>query len=464
MNLGRQHPLANVDWISVMVYLVLVIFGWMNIYSAAVVDGHSNPMDMSQEYGKQFLFILISTFLGFIVLYMEGEFINKFAVFIYAFFILLLLLVLVIGTKVKGNQAWIQIGGFALQPAEFAKIGVGLLLAKYISNTKAKLNNWKTRSVAALIIGLPAVLILAQPDVGTLLTFVAFILAMYREGLSGNILIIGLGAIVFGVLSIITGYNKIQYPFFGEQSGVFILMTIVFIVGMVFLFLVKNFVVPRNRKRLYLITIISTVAVIGFSFSVNMLVDTVLEKHHKTRIYVTLGLEEKDEDRENIQLDAETAEAANVIKTKKDDPGYNARMAKIAVGNGGLIGQGFMKGPMTKNKYVPERWTDFIFSVVSEEWGFMGSSILLGLFVFMIIRIINMAERQRSQFSRVYGYCVASIFFIHVLINIGMVIGLAPIIGIPLPFLSYGGSSLIGFTLLLFIFLRLDAERLSVFR
>jgi rod shape determining protein RodA len=465
MSTGRQHPLANIDWLSVIVYGVLVLFGWMNIYSAAVVESNPSPFDFSQEYGKQFLFIMISSFLGLMVLYMEGEFFNKFAIFIYGFFILLLLLVLAIGTTVNGAKAWIQIGGFALQPAEFAKIGVGLMLAKYISNTKAKFNNWKTRSIAALIIGLPAALILAQPDVGSLLTFVAFILALYREGLSGNVLIIGLGAIVFGVLSIITGFSKIDYPYFGIQSGVFILMIIVFFVGSIFMFLVRNFVVPRNRKKLYLITILSTVAAIAFSFSVNFLVDSVLAKHQKTRIYVTLGLEEKDEEREDMLTDAETADAAVVIpKAKKDDPGYNARMAKIAVGNGGFIGQGFRKGPMTKNKYVPERWTDFIFSVISEEWGFIGSLSVISLFVFLIIRIINLAERQRSQFSRVYGYCVASIFFLHLLINVGMVIGLAPIIGIPLPFMSYGGSSLIGFTLLLFIFLRLDAERLSVFR
>jgi rod shape determining protein RodA len=466
MSKGRQHPLANVDWLSVILYGVMVIFGWMNIYSAAVVDAHPSPFDLSQEYGKQFLFIVISGFLGFLVLYMEGEFFNKFAVFIYGFFILLLLLVLAVGTTVNGAKAWIQIGGFALQPAEFAKIGVGLMLAKYISNTKAKFNNWKTRTIAAIIVGIPAALILLQPDVGSLLTFVAFILALYREGLSGNVLIIGLGAIVFGVLSVITGFSKINYPFAGEQSGVFILMFIVLVIGTIFMFLIRNFVVPRNRKRMMLITAASTIAAIGFSFSVNFLIDSVLAPHQKTRIYVTLGLEEKDEDRESMLSDAETAEAAEVVvpKNKKDDPGYNARMAKIAVGNGGFFGQGFRKGPMTKNKYVPERWTDFIFSVISEEWGFVGSVSVVGLFVFLIVRIINMAERQRSQFSRVYGYCVASIFFMHLLINVGMVIGLAPIIGIPLPFMSYGGSSLIGFTLLLFIFLRLDAERLSVFR
>jgi len=321
---------------------------------------------------------------------------NKFAIFIYGTFILLLGLVLIIGTTVNGAKAWIQLGGFALQPAEFAKIGVGLMLAKYISNTKTRFNNWKPRFVAGLIIGLPAILILLQPDVGSLLTFVAFILALYREGLSGNILIIGLGAVVFGVLSIITGFNRIQYPYFGEQSGVFVLMTIVFVIGTIFMFLIRNFVVPRNRRKLYLITFLSTAAAIGFSYSVNFLVDGVLQKHQKTRIYVTLGLEEKEEDREAMLSDAESADAAAVTTKKKDDPGYNARMAKIAVGNGGLIGQGYMKGPMTKNKYVPERWTDFIFSVISEEWGFFGSFAVVALFVFLIVRIINMAERQRT--------------------------------------------------------------------
>lgn len=463
MSTTRQHPLANVDWLTVLLYFALVIFGWMNIYSAAVVDGHPNPMDFSQEYGKQFLFIVISSVIALLVLYMEGDFFNKFAPYIYGFFIILLILVLIIGTKVKGARAWIQFGGFALQPAEFAKIGIGLMLAKYITNTKAKLSNWKPRLISAAIMGVPAILILAQPDVGSLLTFVAFVFPLYREGLSGNILIIGLGAIVFGVLSIIAGFGTMNYPIFGEQSGVFILIIIVFIIGLLFVWLIRNFVVPRNRKRLYWITITSTVAAMAFSYSVNFMVDSVLAKHQKTRIYVTLGLEEKADERAALDNNAEDADSATV-KRKDDDPGYNARMAKIAVGNGGLWGKGFMQGPMTKNKYVPERWTDFIFSVVSEEWGFFGSIALIALYVFLIIRIINNSERQRSQFSRIYGYCVASIFFMHLLINIGMVIGLAPIIGIPLPFMSYGGSSLIGFTLLLFIFLRLDAERLSVFR
>jgi len=329
MSAPRQHPLANVDWLTVIVYGIMVLFGWMNIYSAAVVDANPSPFDISQEYGKQFMFIVISSFLAFLVLYMEGEFFNKFAIVIYGVFILLLALVLVVGTTVNGAKAWIQIGGFALQPAEFAKIGVGLMLAKYISNTKTRFNSWMPRLMAGLIIGLPAILILLQPDVGSLLTFVAFILALYREGLSGNILIIGLGAIVFGVLSIITGFNRIDYPYFGVQSGVYILMSIVFVIGVIFMFLIRNFVVPRNRRKLFLITFLSTVAAIGFSYSVNFLVDGVLQKHQKTRIYVTLGLEEKEEDREAMLSDAETAEAAAVTSKKKDDPATTHEWQKL---------------------------------------------------------------------------------------------------------------------------------------
>jgi rod shape determining protein RodA len=225
------------------------------------------------------------------------------------------------------------------------------------------------------------------------------------------------------------------------QSGVWLLILIVVLLGILSWIYVKNFVVPRNRKTLYWVIAISVVASTAFSYSVSYIVDNVLEQHHKERIYVMLSL-----------------------PVERAGADYNSEMAKITVGSGGWFGKGYLHGPMTQNNYVPEQWTDFIFSAVAEEWGFLGSVVIVGLFIFLIVRIINMAERQRSQFSRVYGYCVASIFFLHLLINVGMVIGLAPIIGIPLPFFSYGGSSLMGFTLLLFIMLRLDAERLSIFR
>lgn len=441
MKNSQSIALGRVDWGTVILYVVLVLFGWMNIYSAAYDSSQPMILDFDKEYGRQAIWILVSFFLALFVLYVEGDFFNKFSPFIYGFFVLLLALVLVIGKEVNGAKAWFGVGAFGIQPSEFSKIGVSLLLAKYISSTGAKFKTWKTRIIAAAIIGLPAGLILLQPDVGSVLTFVAFIFAMYREGLSGNVLIIGLGAIVFGVLSIVSGAGSIDFPFAGEQSGIYLLILIVALLAIGSLIVVKNFIVPRNRKTLYWIIGISATASIMFSFSVSYIVENVLEPHHRERIYVMLSM-----------------------PVEREGAAYNSEMAKITVGSGGFIGKGFLEGPMTQNNYVPEQWTDFIFSAVAEEWGFIGSLVVIGLFVYLIIRIINMAERQRSQFSRVYGYCVASILFFHLMINVGMVIGLAPIIGIPLPFFSYGGSSLMGFTLLLFIFLRLDAERLSAFR
>lgn len=438
---NQSLAFERLDWTTLIIYIALVLFGWMNIYSAAYDPLHPNLFDFSQEYGKQFIWVMVSFFLALMTLYVEGDFFNKLAIFIYGFFVLLLVLVLIIGKEVNGAKAWFGIGDFGIQPSEFSKIGVGLLLAKYISSSGSQFKNWKTRMIAAAIIGLPALLILKQPDVGSVLTFTAFIFAMYREGLSGNVLIIGLGAIVFGVLSIVSGAGRIDFPFAGEQSGIWLLVIIVSIISILAWIYVKNFVVPRNRKTLYWIIAISSVASIAFSLSVSYIVENVLESHHRERIYVMLSM-----------------------PVEREGADYNSEMAKITVGSGGFIGRGYLEGPMTQNNYVPEQWTDFIFSAVAEEWGFVGSLVVIGLFIFLIIRIINMAERQRSQFSRVYGYCVASIFFLHLMINVGMVIGLAPIIGIPLPFFSYGGSSLMGFTLLLFIFLRLDAERLSIFR
>jgi rod shape determining protein RodA len=438
---NQSLAFERLDWTTLIIYIALVLFGWMNIYSAAYDPLHPNLFDFSQEYGKQFIWVLVSFFLALLTLYVEGDFFNKLAIFIYGFFVLLLVLVLIIGKEVNGAKAWFGIGDFGIQPSEFSKIGVGLLLAKYISSSGSQFKNWKTRMMAAAIIGLPALLILKQPDVGSVLTFTAFIFAMYREGLSGNVLIIGLGAIVFGVLSIVSGAGMIDFPFAGEQSGIWLLVVIVSIISILSWVYVRNFVVPRNRKTLYWVIAISSVASIAFSLSVSYIVENVLEGHHRERIYVMLSM-----------------------PVEREGADYNSEMAKITVGSGGFIGRGYLEGPMTQNNYVPEQWTDFIFSAVAEEWGFVGSIVVIGLFIFLIIRIINMAERQRSQFSRVYGYCVASIFFLHLLINVGMVIGLAPIIGIPLPFFSYGGSSLMGFTLLLFIFLRLDAERLSIFR
>lgn len=439
--INPHSGIGNVDRITVVIYVFLVLFGWLTIYSTAFKPQYPSIFDFSAEYGKQFTWVLASFGLSLFILYIEGTFFTKFAFVIYAFFTMLLVLVLLVGKEVNGAKAWFGVGSFGIQPSEFSKVGVSLLLAKYISSGGEQLRGWKTRMLAGVIIGVPALLILRQPDVGSVLTFVAFVLVMYREGLSGNILIIGLAAIVFGVLSIVSGAGTIDFPFAGEQSGVWLLIVIVTILGILSWFLVRNLVVPRNRKPLYWIIAITVVAGSAFSYSVSYLVDHMLQKHHKERIYVMLSL-----------------------PVEREDAAYNSEMAKITVGSGGLVGRGFKNGPMTQNNFVPEQWTDFIFSSVAEEWGFIGSALVIGLFTFLIIRIINIAERQRSRFSRIYGYCVAMVFFMHLLINVGMVIGLAPIIGIPLPFFSYGGSALMGFSMLLFILLRLDAERLNVLR
>ena len=336
---NQSLAFERLDWTTLIIYVALVLFGWMNIYSAAYDPLHPNLFDFSQEYGKQFIWVLVSFFLALLTLYVEGDFFNKLAIFIYGFFVLLLVLVLIIGKEVNGAKAWFGIGDFGIQPSEFSKIGVGLLLAKYISSSGSQFKNWKTRMMAAAIIGLPALLILKQPDVGSVLTFTAFIFAMYREGLSGNVLIIGLGAIVFGVLSIVSGAGMIDFPFAGEQSGIWLLVVIVSIISILSWVYVKNFVVPRNRKTLYWVIAISSVASIAFSLSVSYIVENVLEGHHRERIYVMLSM-----------------------PVEREGADYNSEMAKITVGSGGFIGRGYLEGPMTQNNYVPEQWTDFIFS------------------------------------------------------------------------------------------------------
>ena len=264
---------------------------------------------------------------------------------------------------------------------------------------------------------------------------------MYREGLSGNVLIFGFASVFVGTYSIVVGSGTTNYPYFGYQSSVWTFIIVLIVLGILALFAVKQFVVPRSRRMINTIVVASTILASVMAYSINYVVDHVLEPHHKERIYVMLSL-----------------------PVEREDATYNSEMAKITVGSGGFFGKGFHEGPMTQNNYVPEQWTDFIFSAVAEEWGFIGSTLVILLFFALIFRLVTVAERQRSQFSRIYGYCVAAILFMHLLINVGMVLGLAPIIGIPLPFFSYGGSSLMAFTILLFIMIRLDAERLSIFR
>jgi rod shape determining protein RodA len=408
----------NVDWITIFIYVALCVIGYVNIYASVYNPDLSDTYDFSSNYGKQLVFIISALILGFSILLLDAKFFSIFAPVIYGATILLLIVVLVIGRKVAGNQAWIPIGSFRLQPSEFAKFGTALLLARYISTFNPKFKDFKSIMFAGLIVAMPLFFIMMQPDTGSALVFLSFMFPLYREGLSGYFLLIFLGMIVLFIAAFLV--------------PMYVTIPIILIVGAYCIYLNK-------RKQKMMISIaMATIIAIAYLFMVKLTYIKVLEPHQRDRIEVMLGL-----------------------KTDPKGAGYNVIQSKIAIGSGQVLGRGFLLGTQTKYGYVPEQSTDFIFSTIGEEWGFAGCTVLIGLYVFLLLRVINLAERQRSPFSRVYGYCVASIIFFHVFINIGMTIGIAPVIGIPLPFISYGGSSLWSFTVLLFIFLKLDSNRMG---
>ena len=421
--MGRDDRsiLQNIDWVLVGLFLVMVLFGWMNIYAAVFNDEHKSILDFTQNYGKQSIWIVCAFFIALMVLVVDGKFYAAFSYAIYGAMILLLLSTFAFARDVKGSYGWIDIGAYKLQPAEFAKFATNMALAKYLSTLDIRMKDFRTKVVSAIIIGIPAVIILLQNDTGSALVFGAFILVLYREGLSGNILLLGLISCALFVLALLLPKT--------------VLFIVIGIISMLFVFLVR-----RNRKNLLIIATGALVA-IAIVLSVDYFYNHVLQEHQRTRIDVLLGKE----------VDLKGA-------------GYNVNQSKIAIGSGGFFGKGFLHGTQTKYDFVPEQSTDFIFCTVGEEWGFLGSLLVLGLFVAMLARIIYVAERQRSAYTRIYGYGVACILFVHLMINIGMTIGLAPVIGIPLPFFSYGGSSLWSFTILLFIFIRLDAYRFQILR
>jgi rod shape determining protein RodA len=436
----RRDIRKNLDWITIGLYALLVMIGWTAIYSANFEAEHAAVFDFGADHGRQIIWMGVCAFIALVLLNTEGEFFIRFSVISYLVVFLMLILVLIIGKKVGGARSWFGVGSFGIQPSEFAKTATTLMLAWFIARTGSRFKALKTRLQAALIIAVPAGLILLQPDAGTVLVFAGLVFALYREGLSGNILLVGFGAIVLAVVAILTGAANVDYPFFGEQSGIYSMLIGLLILGIVLFLGVRTFTLPRHRKKNNRVVLITLIGALGFSFAVNYGIETVLKPHQRERIYVLFGMNENP------------------------DADYNIRHAKAAIGSGGWTGKGYLNGPMTRYDFVPEQHTDFIFCTIGEEWGFFGSFFVVTLFVVLILRIISLAERQRSQFSRVYGYGVASILFMHLLINVGMVLGIAPVIGIPLPFFSYGGSSLMGFTILIMIMLRLDAERFSVFR
>jgi len=433
---------SELDWFTISMYLVLVTAGWFNIYAASYNLEAPSIFDNTQEYGKQFIWICTALVLGMAILLVEGEFLRKAAFILYGLVMLLLVGVLIFGKEVNGAKAWFGFGSFGVQPSEFAKFAISLALAAFLGNSTRKFQNLETKIIVAGIIALPAMLIMLQPDTGTVLVFAAFFFVLYREGLSGNFLLFGVIAAALSVMSLVMKESSIELPFMEtEITGQYVLMGVIVLIGVFGVWITKNFVMPRLRKSTYIFILLGCIGSVALIGSVDYAVENILEPHQSIRVKILLGL--------------------------ADDPlgaGYNVNQSKTAIGSGGLIGKGFLNGVLTKYKYVPMQSTDFIFCTIGEEWGFLGTSVIVILFVVLILRLIFMAERQRSQFTRIYGYCVASIFFFHLLINVGMAIGLAPVIGIPLPFFSYGGSSLWGFTILLFIFIKLDSERLYVLR
>jgi len=463
------------DWVIILIYIFMVLAGWMNIYSAVYSEDHSSIFDMEQRYGKQLRWIVFAFVLAILIMVTDSNFFVAFSFPIYGLFIFLLILVLFLGATVNSAKSWLQIGSFGLQPSEFAKLGAALAIAKVMSSYDFSFKTFNSRVLLAGLLLLPIILIVLQHDTGSALVYVAFLIPLYREGMSGLILFflflfmtlfilsLVLSPLFFVLILIVAGFTVfisirkkwsemkpafiivginlvlvgLVFLIFGLDFNIYLILIISsFLSGLILLFL-------SIYKRIPQATLVVSLFIISllFSFTVDFAFDNILESHQQNRINDLLGIE--------------------------SDPlgaGYNVNQSKIAIGSGGLFGKGFLKGTQTKFDFVPEQDTDFIFCTVGEEWGFLGAIIVIAAYIYLLIRIISLAERQRSIFSRVYGYCVVSILFFHFVINIGMTIGLMPVIGIPLPFFSYGGSSLWFFTVLLFIFLRLDASRFEQLR
>ncbi len=408
----------KIDWVTVGLWAFLVLFGWANIYSATYSEGQAAVFDFDTFHGKQLVWIAAAAVIAMVVVFTEPRFFSNTAYIIYGAVLALLVVTFFVATVTKGAISWINLGPFKLQPSEFAKFATALALAKYMSAIDVEWKQTRTKVASLIIIGIPATLVLLQHDTGSALVFAAFVFPLFREGLSGVILIIGVAAIVLFVLALLV--NK------------YILLGILVAAAVLYLFVWLNKRTVRDYWRVA--AVLACCAM--FVFSVDFVFNHVLEPHQRERIDVLLG---KSEDLQGA--------------------GYNVHQSKIAIGSGGIIGKGFLHGTVTKADFVPEQHTDFIFCTVGEEWGWIGSSLLVAAYVWLLVRLVGMAERQRSRFARFYGYSVASILFIHLFVNVGMVLGLVPVIGIPLPFFSYGGSSLLAFTVLLFIFIRQDATK-----
>jgi len=471
----------SIDWVAIIIYLLLITCGWFSVCGASYDYGNPDFLDFSTRAGKQLVWIVCSFGIGFVLLMLEDKLFDMFSYFIYIGMLLLLLVTIFIAPDVKGSRSWLQLGPVSLQPAEFAKFATALALAKYMNSYSFSINKLRHFVGLLAIIMVPMILIIMQRETGSALVYLAFFLVLYREGMSGTVLFLGLCAVLYFIIGI--RFSELFIAETPTPLGEFVVLCLILlftasmlwvyqrkwllvrnILGVSVLtlglsFLVSEYVYEFNlvwvlwalcigaacylfyfylsqRSLSYALIGLFTITSIGFLCSCDYVFNKVLEPHQQIRIKVVLGMEED-----------------------LSGAGYNVNQSKIAIGSGGLTGKGFLNGTQTKLKYVPEQDTDFIFCTVGEEQGFVGASIVLLLFLILILRLIALSERQHGTFGRVYGYSVVSIFLFHLFINIGMVLGLTPVIGIPLPFFSYGGSSLWGFSILLFIFLRIDAGR-----
>lgn len=475
----KEGVLNNIDWLLIALYLALSVVGLLFIYSTTYSPSDPSLLNFNSSYGRQGVWWIVSLVVALLILVVDSKFYTTFAYPIYGLVMLLLVSVLLFGVTINGSKSWFSVGSFRFQPAELAKFATCLGLAKYMTGLNVNLEKWRSKLQAVFVIALPVLLILLQGDVGSALVFFGLIFLLHREGLQSVYIIVGFSLIFFsimallynpfallsiyiamllvavyynkklkqpllGVLAWIVGlvvsiylYIKHVAPLFSESNMneyilLFVLLSIVLVVG----------VFMHYKRKSWLLPFLGIFIGIGlYTFSVDFIFNNVLKEHHRNRINLILG---KIEDHSGV--------------------GYNLFQSKIAIGSGGFSGKGYLEGTQTMFNFVPEQSTDFIFTSIAEELGFLGSFLVVGLFLAFLLRIIHVAERQRSRFARVYGYGVACIFLIHFSINIAMTIGFAPVIGIPLPFISYGGSSLLAFTILLFVLIKLDTQRLNVFR
>lgn len=466
----RTHIFSDIDWLTVILYFILVFMGWVNIYAAVFNPENSVIFDISQRYGKQLIWIGFAVLMIAVIFIIDVKFYRFFAYPIYILLLVLLLLVLGFGTEVNGAKSWFQFGSFRIQPAEFGKFATNLVLASFLSRKNIRIHQLKTLIRLGLIIFLPAVFILLQNDTGSAIVYTAFFLTLYREGLSGTFLFLGLLAVVLFIMGLmlplfalaiglsitalilfyIDGKNLKQtlivLLIFSVSTGIFYGVKLIFhldwslflihFLGLILSSILFLYFTYLYKLRFALLLLTVLIGSIFYISSVDYVFNEVLEQHQQDRIKILLG-----------------------VKTDVQGAGYNVNQSKIAIGSGGLTGKGFLQGTQTKFDFVPEQSTDFIFCTIGEEWGFVGTFTVISLFILLLLRLIYLAERQRSHFNRIYGYGVVAILFFHFAVNIGMTIGLAPVIGIPLPFFSYGGSSLWAFTLLLFVFIKLDSTR-----